>query len=33
VSAGIHSVFENQQVKILPAKSKSNIGGLLWKKI
>jgi len=29
VSAGIHSVFENQQVKILPAKSKSNIGGLL----
>lgn len=29
VSAGINSVFENQKVKILPAKSKSNVGGLL----
>ena len=29
VSAGINSVFENQKVKVLPAKSKSNIGGLL----
>jgi multidrug efflux pump subunit AcrA (membrane-fusion protein) len=29
VSAGINSVFENQKVKVLPAKTKSNVGGLL----
>jgi multidrug efflux pump subunit AcrA (membrane-fusion protein) len=29
VSAGINSVFENQKVKVLPAKAKSNVGGLL----
>lgn len=29
VSAGINSVYENQKVKVLDAKTKSNIGGLL----
>ena len=29
VSAGVNSVSENQKVKALPAKSKTNIGGLL----
>lgn len=29
VTAGVHSLTENQQVKILPKKSETNIGGLL----
>ncbi|MCR5454961.1 MAG: efflux RND transporter periplasmic adaptor subunit [Bacteroidales bacterium] len=29
VSAGINSVYENQKVKVLDSKTKSNIGGLL----
>ena len=29
VTAGIHSLVENQEVKVLPKKSETNIGGLL----